>query len=115
MSPKATPYLDTALGLWNELDSLWDDEAKVYAPQAGTTNSTYTLWDAGLIVGAFGEILGLPGIDPFVRDLAQQRYLDCHENFVLGSASPTRRCPRQVGQTFSSRRFNTTRRSGSGP
>lgn len=80
-------YMDTAMSLWNDLDGMWDDQAKTYAPTSGATTYTYTPWNAGLVIGALAEIVasGGVGISQDVQDLATNRFMDFLQTSIMAS------------------------------
>ena len=80
-------YLNNAMDLWNELNSLWDDEAKTFAPTADSVTYEYTPWDAGLIIGALSEIIAATddGVPSDVKDEATDRFLDFFDSTIVAS------------------------------
>ena len=80
-------YLNNAMGLWNELNGLWDEDGKTYAPTADAATYEYTPWDAGLIIGAMSEIIAATGdaVSPDVKDEAKNRFLDFFSSTIVAS------------------------------
>ena len=80
-------YLSAAASLWADLDSMWDDNAKTYAPTAGASSYTYTPWDVGLIIGALSEVIATSdnGLGGDAKDLATSRFVDFLDGTIVGS------------------------------
>ena len=55
-------YSRGALHLWGYMETLWDDEAKVYIPSPGDVDYTYAVRDVGDIVGALNALINGLGV-----------------------------------------------------
>jgi len=72
-------YVETAVNLWNQLESLWDDDAGFYAKSEGAQTYTYSSFEVGLIFGALGElreVIGDATADYRIQREAEQRIVD---------------------------------------